>query len=837
MLKLGLRSVLAHRLRFVLCTVAVLLGIAFVSGAMIFTDTLSTALKKNFAGSTADISVTPATQPRTGPPATLDAAIADRVAAVPGVAATDRQLLVPGVQILTEDGEPLATYGLATFGAGWPHDQRTAPYRLLDGKAPWGPGELGLDQTTVNREGFELGQRVKVVTPARAVTATLTAITTPGLAGPSAGAPLVTFDAATAQLFLLGEPGWTSVEVAVQPGRAPAEVRTAIARTLGDAVMVRTAAEVAAAGENALDETFGGLTAVLLMFAGLALFVGTFLIVNTFAMVVAQRSRELAMLRAIGASRAQVTRSVLAEALVIGTIGSTAGLLVGAGVAGGIQFFYQRLELAIPTAALQISPATIIAGYLVGITVTLAAAYPAARRAGKLPPVAALREDYTVPERSLAVRLGFGGFLLLMAVSLVLIALQTTGLPGALLVGIASALLLLGVVLTSPLVSRYAVRGLLSPFGRRTAVLLGRRNAERNPRRTAATASALMIALALVSGLLVLAASAKASIDRSIADAVGTAELVVTSDGDGTFSTLAGDDIARTPGITGVHRVRQLAGDVGERPVSVLGVSDGTLAGPITAKVVTGDLAVLGRGQAVLPRTVANQLDVSVGQAFDLVTRTGRHPLTVGAVIEPNRQVDGVVVSLARYAELGGAETDAALYLDVADGTDLGVVRQAVLDRVRDYPSLLVRDQQAYARGERGPVNAVLGVVGTLLGLAVLIALLGIVNTLALGVVERTREIGLLRAIGMDRPQVRRMLQAESIAIALFGAVLGLVVGVSSAAAVQHVMADHGLGVLDVPVLQLLGATLLTAAVGVLAALWPARRAARLDVLRAIATD
>ncbi|GAB2590183.1 ABC transporter permease [Kribbella endophytica] len=834
MLKLGLRSVLAHRLRFVLCTIAVLLGIGFVSGAMVFSDTLSAALKKNFAGATADLTVTPVSPLNTGTP-TLSIEIADRIAAVPGVAATDAQLLVADVEILAKDGQPIDTYSLATFGASWPHDERTAPFKLVQGTAPWGTEQLTLDRNTADREGYELGQKVKVVTPARAVTATLTGFTTPGLSGTSAGAPLVAFDSATAQLLLLGKPGWTSIGIALQPGQDPGTVRSAIQDAIGNTVEVRTAAQVSADGESALDDTFGGLTAALLLFAGLALFVSTFLIVNTFAMVVAQRSRELALLRAVGASGGQVTGTVLAEALVIGVIGSTLGLLLGIGVAAAIQYMYQRLDLAIPSAALQVSPATIIASYVLGIGITTAAAYPAARRAGKLPPVVALRADTTIPERSLVVRVVLGGFLLLMAIVLLLVSLTANGLPGAILVGLTTALVLLGLVMTLPLISRYAVRGLMLPLGRQAAVVLGRRNAERNPRRTAATASALMISLALVSGLFVIAASAKASVDKGIADAIGSSELVVT--GDRPFSTAVGDAMAKVQGISGVHRVRRSTGEVNDRPITLAGVSDGTLDGPITVTTTTGSLDSLGKGQAALPRNLANQLDLAVGQTFTLTTTTGKHQLTVGAIIAPNHQVDAVITSLPTFTELGGGEIDATVYLEVAEGTDPAAVRQAVTQAIQDYPSVVVRDQQAYAAAERGPINGILGIVGALLGFAVLIALLGVVNTLALGVVERTRELGLLRAIGMDRPQVRRMLQVEAVAIALFGAILGLVIGVFAGAAVQHVMVDDGLGVLDVPVLQLVAALLVAAVVGVLAAIWPSRRAARLDVLRAIATE
>jgi putative ABC transport system permease protein len=841
MLKLGLRSVLAHRLRFVLCMVAVLLGVAFVGGALIFTDTLSVALKKNFAGSPADITVTPATTLKNNPglsnarPATLSSDLANQIADVPGVAGTDPRVLVPGAQILGTDGQPTESFGLPTYAGGWPHDLRTSTFQLIDGKPPWGQQQLALDQPTAKREGYEIGDQVKVVTPIKAITATLTAVTSPNLSGASAGAPLVTFDSATAQLLLLGQPGWTSITVAIEPGQDVQAVSDAIAKVAGKAVSVRTAAQVSADGENAVDASFGGFSAVLLLFAGIALFVGIFLIINTFAMLVAQRSRELAMLRAIGASRGQVTRTVLIEALVIGVVGSTLGLLLGAGVAAALQAFYKSLDLAIPGSSLQVSAPTVIACYVVGVGVTLFAAYPAARRAGKLPPVAAMRDDVSVPERSLLLRLLIGGFLLLMTGLLVAIAFTLQGLSAAILLGLAAGLALLGVVMTSPLISRYAVRGLMSPFGRKAPVTLGRRNAERNPRRTAATASALMISLALVSGLVVIAASAKASVNQSLQDAIGTAELLVSADQP--FSSQVGDKIAKVPGVAAVHRVRQMPGDIGSHRITVAGVDDGTIDGPITTRFDSGSADGLKTGEAVIPRNLAKQLDLVVGKLFELTTTTSKQTLRVAGIIAPNRQLNAVILAQPTFRLAGGATTDNTLYVEVADGTDFGTVRQAVAAQLLDYPTVRVRDQQAFAQTQRQPINIVLGVIAMLLTLAILIAVLGIVNTLALGVIERTREIGLLRAIGMDGQQLRRMLQVEAIAIALLGALLGLLIGVLFGAAVQKVMKEDGLSVLDVPVLQLLIAVLVAGVVGVLAAVWPSRRAAKLDVLRAIAAE
>ncbi|WP_432874644.1 ABC transporter permease [Kribbella sp. CA-245084] len=840
MFKLGLRSVLAHRLRFVLCTLAVTLGVAFAGGAMVFTDTLSHALKKNFAVSTADITVTPSSPIETGTdrPATFQSEVADRVAAVPGVASAIPQLMVSDVEILGPDGKKVENYGLTSFGAAWPREVATAPFKLVDGTPPFGGSQLALDESTANRAGYDIGDQVRIVTPTQALTATLTGTTTPAVAGAAAGAPLVTFDGATAQRLLLGKAGWTSVTVALKPGSDADTVGKAIATTIGDSVKVRTAKQVSADGRHDLDTTFGGFSTVLVLFACLALFVGTFLIVNTFAMVVAQRSRELAMLRAIGASRGQVTSSIVAESAIIGFLGSTLGLLIGIGVAVAIRFTYETLDLRIPTASLQVTPTTIIACYVIGIGVTIAAAAPAARRAGKLPPIAAMRDDVSVPERSLLVRILIGAFVLLMAVLFYAIGLNTGGLPGVVLIVLGAGTAVIGIVMLSPLLSRYVVRALMYPFGRTAPVTLGRRNAERNPRRTSATASALMISVSLISGLMVIAASAKASINENIAEALGTSQILITTDGTPAFSTQVGDRTEKVAGVRSVHRVRTETGKVGKTNVQVTGISDGTLDGPITTKFDSGSAAALGSGQALLPRNLATTLGVTVGKTVELATATGTHKLTVGGIVAPNRQLNAVIVSLPTYQTIGGTTSDNLLYVEVADGNQVGQVRADILGRLtKDYPSIQVRDQQAYASAAREPVNGVLAAVGFLLVLAVLIALLGIVNTLGLGVVERTREIGLLRAVGMDSPQLSRMLRVESIAITMLGSLLGLALGVGVAAAIQSAMVDNGLGVRDIPVLQLVAAVAAAMLFGVLAAVWPSRRASRLNVLRAIAAE
>ena len=845
MFKLGWRNVLAHRLRFVLCTVAVLLGTAFVSGSMIFTDTLQASLGRQIASTTADLTVT-ATNALDRPADSLGTSDAkprllplervDAISRVPGVDLVDGQLMVAGVRLIGKDGEPYAT-GRPMFGASWPHEKRTASFTLIEGAPPGGPRQLTLDRQTAEHAGYAVGDQVRLVTATRLVTARLTGLITTATSGPSAGSPLAAFDPQTAQFLLVGSPGWTSIGVTAKPGTELDAFRDRVRTAAGPGTTVRTAPEVIEQAQDAISDVFGTAGSVLAMFAGLALFTGCFLIFNTFAVLVTQRVRELGLLRAVGASRSQVTRSVLAEALVVGVAGSTAGLLIGAGLVAGLRAILQAAELALPDAGLRVSASTVIWCYLLGVGVTAISAYLPARRAGRLAPVDALHDDVAQTQRSLVVRVVIGLVVLCTAGTGFAAGVAARGLPGALIVGLSAAIGLVAAVLLSPVLARPAVLALTWPVRRRPTVLLGGNNARRNPRRTSATASALMIALAVISLLAVLASSAKASIDRGVRDAFGTADFVVTSSDSKPFPDEVAGQVAGVDGVAAVGRQRTMSARVGTNAVTASGVDDAVLRGPVVAKVERGTLDALRSGSAVLPANLSRTLDADVGDTITVTTRSGDHRLPVGAVVAPNTQLDAVVVSLDTFAALGGAATDRVLYVDLRDGVEPSQAAPRISAAVAANPLLRVRDQTAYAESQRGPVDALAAGVYALLALAVLIAILGIVNTLLLSVFERTREIGLLRAIGMERDQVREMVRVESVAIAVLGAVLGMAVGIAGATAIQAAMQDDGFAVLDIPWIQLLVVVVAAAAVGVLAALWPARRAARLDILRAITTE
>ncbi len=845
MFRLGLRNVLAHRLRFLLCLVAVVLGTSFVAGSMIFTDSLASGLRRTLASTAADLTVTPASaleRPGDGlggtdaRPPLLDAPAVERVSEVQGVRLADAQLVVGGVHLIGKDGR---TYdpGRPLFGASWAHQDDTSAFGLVEGGRPWGRDELSLDRNTARRAGYQVGDEVTVVTATGTVKARLTGLTTTATSGPAAGSPMVAFAPASAQLLLLGEYGWTSVALLAGNGVDPAQLRDRVQAAGGDQVRVRTADEVVEEAEDAIDDAFGAAGSALGLFAGLALFVGAFLIFNTFAVLVTQRIRELGLLRSVGASRAQVTRSVLAEALLIGAAGTTAGLLIGTGLVAAMRALLNSSGVDLPDGGIRVSAGTVFTCYLLGVGMTVVSAYLPARRAGKLAPVEALRDHVTPVQRSLWLRLATGGTALVAGLGGYVVGGSTQGLPAAVILGLSGAIALVGTMLVSPLLARYAVLGLAGAARRRPTVLLGAKNAERNPRRTSATAAALMIGLAVIGGMAVLASSAKASIDKDVTTAFGTADFVVTGTDGQPFAATVAETVRGVDGVASVGRQRSMAVEVGDHRLNATGVDPDVLRGPIVTEVEQGSLDRLDAGSAVLPSNLARTLDVTVGDTVPVLTRTGTHRLEVAAVLAPNRQLDAVITSIDTFTRIGGGNTDSTVYVVLRDGVSPAEAAQRLAGALSGNPLVQVRDQTAYAEAQRGPVDALAGAVYLLLGLTVLIAVLGIVNTLLLSVIERTREIGLLRAIGMERPQVREMVRVESIAIALLGAVLGLLIGVVFAAAIQDVMRDDGLAVLDIPYLQLVITVLAAALVGVLAALWPARRAARLDILTAIATE
>jgi putative ABC transport system permease protein len=842
MLRASLKSLAAHKLRLTLSAVAVVLGIAFVAGSYIFTDTLGKAFDTIFEDTTAEVVVSPRNEVEaslevSAVTLTLPAAVVDQVAEIDGVDAAEGQVTVEGVQIIGSNGKVVGTAGPPALGTDWSDTPGISPLRLEEGRAPERAGEVVIDETSVEKGELELGQTVSILLP----NGPRTEVELVGIAsaGNLIGVTLTAFDRATAQTLLPEPDSFTNVGVRVEEGQSKEAVRDRIAAALPE-YEVATQEQ---AGEEQADEVKSVLNFInifLLVFAGISLFVGSFIILNTFSMLVAQRMRELALLRAVGASRRQVTRSVMVEALVVGLVGSTLGVVVGIGIAYLLRLVFAAFGLDLGDAGLVLLPRTIVVAYVVGVLVTLVAAYLPARRAARVPPVAAMRDDVTMQPRSLRLRGVLGGIVALAGAA----ALAGSFGPDDVgarsqLVGLGAALLIIGLVMLTPALSRPVIRALGAVYPRLfgTVGRLGRDNAIRNPRRTAATASALMVGLTLVGAIGVLASSTNASISGLVDRSLGADYIV--SDAIGTpFSPEIANSLAGVEGVGTVTRFRYGGAALGDRTIALAAADPDGLEEAVRLTFTEGTISGMSDRGILLDTGFADELSVDVGDTVDVTFQgAGTQALRVGGIYEPNQIVGGTLISTDTYTELGGDQRDNFVYVNAAEGVDTVELGTRLESRLADYPNVLLRDQTAFKEDQQGQVNQLLYFIYALLALAIIIAVLGIVNTLALSVIERTREIGLLRAVGMGRRQLRRMVRLESVVIAVFGALLGLGLGVLLGVTLQQATADEGVDVLAVPIGSLLAFLVVAGLVGVLAAVWPARRAARLDVLRAITTE
>lgn len=832
MLRATLRSLLARKLRLLLSATAVVLGVAFTAGAFVLTDSLGRVFDDLFGdlGSTTDVQVRAADSFAGGggtvrPPVTED--LLTRLRAVDGVAAAAGD--VEGfAELVVDDGADVyrSAVGAPTIGVNYDPEPALGTLVLREGAPPAGPGQVAVDAFTAGETGLEVGDDVQVQVVDGTRTLTLSGVFGVGEDDSLAGAAILAFDTPTAQ-ELLGRPGEYSVlRLQAAEGVSQDELVARVEAVLPEGVEAVSGAQGAQEDSDEVSEALGFVNVFLLAFAGVALFVGAFLISNTFAILVAQRTRELALLRALGASRGQVTRSVLVEALVVGLVASVVGLGAGVGLAAGLRAVAGD---ALPDGPLVVSARTVVVSLLVGVVVTLLAALLPARRASAVPPVAAMREA-TAPEASLRRTTVVGVVLLAVGVPLALV-----GLTGQVVPLVAGAVLVfLAVAALAPRIAT-PVTGLLgAPLARSLPGRLGRLNAMRNPRRTASTAAALMIGLALVSAVSIIGASAKASIDGIVTDSLG-ADLVLEGGFQGFPATVA-DTAAALPEVAAATALRSEAAQVDGAEAFVLAVPGAAVGDTLLLDAVEGSVDDLAAGQLLLSESEAEARGVGPGDRLPATFARGEPTeLEVVGTYAPNAFVGDYVVELAEAERFSGRLATFVL-VSLADGVSDADGQAAVRAALTGSPGVDVLTRDEFGDDQAGQVDVALTIVTVLLGLSVLIAVLGIVNTLALAVFERTREIGLLRAVGLGRRQTRAMVRVEAVVVALFGALLGVAVGTAFGVAGQRALADQGITELAVPYGRVLAFVLLAGLAGVLAAVLPARRAARLDVLRAVAS-
>lgn len=846
MLRASLKSLLARKLRLMMSAVAVVLGVAFVAGSFIFTDTLGKSFTSIMTSSVGDVVVSPKTAADASygiSTETIPASVVARLAKVPGAARADGNVSDYQTFVISKKGKLIGGQGAPGIGVnhnGAPSAGGDLTYKLTSGQMPTTDGEIVLDSRTAKTGSYAVGDTVRIVTAgARAqVQPKLVGIIEPS--GSLIGASIVIWTTHEAQaLYQGGKDVFNDVWVTAADGTSQTQLRDAVAKVLPAGLEAKTGHDAGQEAANSIQKSLSFITNFLLIFAAVALIVGSFIIVNTFSILVAQRMKELALFRAIGASRRQVARSVLVEAIVVGLIGSTLGLVVGAGLALGIKALFGTIGLDLSGASLVFAPRTVIASYAVGLLVTVLAAYLPARRAGKVPPVAAMRDDVTMAETSMRRRVLVGAALAVLGAVGLGVGLFAS--PDKPLIWIGAGILgvLIGVALTSPLVGRPAILALGALYRRMfgSVGVMAEENALRNPRRTAATASALMIGVTLVSMMAVFGASAKASINSEI-ERTFKADYLVSNAIGNDFSPSVGDDIAKIPGVGTVSRVRWGMQKLDGKDQWMAAIDPATFGQVQVVDMASGSMAGLTDTGIVIDEGYAKDHKLVVGDKVDALLANTPATLTVAGIFKSAAGLPSeTLVTLGEWSATGNPAKDAQVYVNRAAGADAAAVSGAIDKLTADLPTVSVKNLQEYAAEQSKPIDQMLAIIYALLGLAVVIAILGIVNTLALSVIERTREIGLLRAVGLSRRQLRTMLRLESVVIALLGAALGIGLGVAFGVAIQRALADQGFTTLRIPWGQLVVFVVLAGVVGVLAALWPGRRAAKLKILDAIASE
>lgn len=843
MLRYALRNLLARKARLGMSLLSVALGVAFLAGVLTFDHGLRHTFDNILDGSTPDVVVRVAGgDPTSGQAttATLTPEDVAKLAALPEAAAAYGNVVGYGVSLVGHDGRLVGGNGAPTLAFN-----RTASRNLLGrpimqlehGRWPQGPHDLTMDARAAERAGYRIGDEVTLVVPTSALVAHLRLVGTASFTGGgTAGAILLLFSTHGAQqLFLGGRDAYSSVDLAAAPGATPEQLVAAARRVLPSDFEAVTGKHAVEEAQDSISSVLGAVTTFFLVFAGIAVIVCGLLILNTFTILVAQRTRELAVLRALGASRAQVSGSVLVEAGVLASVATALGVVGGWGLARGLAAAFAALGLEIAGSALTLTTSTVVLCAVVGVTGTVVAAYVPARRAGRVPPVAAMQ--MTTPaaagtRRRLLIACA------LLAVGVVAASVGLTGVSGhrSLWVGGAGVVWIVALAASCGTVGRPLLAVLRSTFTRLFGVTgqLGGQNALRDSRRTGAAASALMIGMAVVSTVSVLAAS----LNRSVGDVVDqnfAADFIVTSPAYTPFPTSIGDRLATVEGVGLVVRQQVVEATLNGRSVMVDG-DDSSFDRIYRLEMLAGTQR-LGAGQALVDSDTASAHGWHVGSGFTLHF-PGLHalPLQVAGIAKTSQVTAPISVPIGDLAAAGVPRQDSAVSIVLAPGADAHAVHQRLDAAIADVPVVSVQDKAQYAAAIRGQVNQLLYLIYGLLALAVIIAVLGIVNTLGLSVVERTRELGLLRAVGVSRVQLRAMITLESVSTAVLGAGLGVVVGLATGVLLQQALSDD-ITSLDIPVWQLLVFLAGSVAAGVLAATVPAVRASRLDVLQAIATE
>ena len=855
MIGVALRGLAGRKFRTVLTAIAIVLGVAMMSGAYVLTDTIDKAFNAIFvesyagtdavvSGKGADISF----EGEQSQPPPIPEDVLEQVRALDGVEVATGSVTDFQTKLLKPDGESIDTGDAPSFAFGIetaPEYDRFNPLNLVEGRWPSGSEEVAIDEGVADDESLAVGDRIGVAALGPAREYEIAGIARYGDVSSLGGATFAIFDIPTAQALLDKEGELDSVQAAAHDGVAPEELVARIRGELGTSVTVRSGTEQASEDSDEVATFTSIIRYFLLSFAGIALFVGAFVIFNTLSITVAQRTREFATLRTVGASRRQVLGSVILEALVIGLLASIIGLFAGLGLAVGLNELFIALNLDLPQTDTVFATRTIVVSLLVGTVVTLVAGLSPALRATRVPPIAAVREGAELPRSALS---RFAPYIAVATILLAVLALSyamlapdvATG-DRFILLGVGVLALFIGVALLS---SRLVVplTRLVGWPARRIGGASGKLaegNAIRDPGRTASTAAALMIGIALVTFVGVLAQGLRVSNSDAIEEQI-QADLVVTSqDGYSEFPAAVGDAAAKIEGTDLVSNVRQDVAEVDGSGANLTGLDGSSVNQAYNFHWTDGSdevLARLGDDGAVVPDDVADDKDLAVGDSLAVLTTDNeRREFVVRGIYDgsPFYPLLGTAsISQDAFDELYDRPRNRFTLINVPGAPGAGS-KTSVERGLEDFPDTRVFTRQEWIDKEDEEISQFLLLLYVLLALSVIVSLFGMVNTLALSVFERTRELGMLRAVGMTRRQVRRMVRHESVITALIGAALGLPLGILLALLVTQALSEYDLQ-FAIPAGALITFVIVSVIAGIVAAILPARRAARLRVLEAL---
>lgn len=837
--RLALRNLLASKLRVFLTSLAIVLGVGFVVGSFVLGDTINATFDGIVSTANEGVAVqvrgvkTVSEADRQPVPAS----VLPRIEAIDGVKGVQGDVF-GSAQIIGADGKPAGVSGPPTLGFGWSDDADLNPLRIVSGRPPRAPGDAVIDRTTADGEHFAIGDRIRIITAAGSDEYRLVGIVAFGEQNSLAGATLTSFTTATAQRVFDLRNRFTTISVSADPGVGEGVLARRIQRVLPpgyEAVTGTVAAQELSDQFTSFVDIFRNF---LLAFAAIALFVGSFIIFNAFKITVAQRTRQLGLLRAVGASGRQVVGTVMLEALLVGVAASIVGVLFGIAFAALLRAGFGAIGVELPSTGLRILPRSIVAGLIVGSVVTVASAMVPAWKASRVPPVAAMQDVRLAgaPRARLAVAVALTGG----GVALVLLGLLTSqgGLPQRFaLIGLGAVLLFLGAAMLTSYVARPLARIIGAPMRRLgLAGRIGQENAMRNPSRTAQTAAALTIGVALVTGVTVFAASISETF-RSTLDERATADLVILASNQLPFSPTAAAALSSTRELDRVTAWREGEfKDPRGNTQSLVAIDPLELSDLYDPGVRDGTMDGLTQGHAIaVQEDYADAHGLSVGSTMPVVfARTGRTPLEVAAIYT-DRTFGQFFISLDEYERDFTTQQDQVILARAATGVTPEAAKAAAERDLAAFPNLDVRTKAEYTDFVTGRIDQFLRLIYVLLTMAVLIAVFGIILTLALSVFERTREIGLLRAVGLSQRSVRAMIRWEAVIVALIGALVGLALGVFLGVVSVSIIPEFTATV--IPWGSMLAFLVIAAVLGVIAATLPARRAARLNILEAIQTE